>query len=247
MVEQYGKFAYIYDELMQDVDYLKWANYVEEIIIENNSECKKILELACGTGNVTIPMAQKGYNIVGVDISQDMLTIAKNKSIEKNLNLLFIEQNMVELKLKEKFDTILSMCDGMNYITDINDLIQVFQNAYDVLEDEGLFVFDISSYYKIKNILGNNTFGENLDDLSYMWENYFDEESSIINMDLTFFIKDGKYYRKEEEYHVQKAYKEKEIIEELAKIGFKEIEVYDGFTFNKSKNDSERVFFKAKK
>ncbi len=247
MTYQYREFAYVYDQLMENVDYKEWADYVEKIIIEDKGKQCNILELACGTGNVTIPIAQKGYNIIGLDISEDMLTIAKNKALEKNLNLFFIHQDMVDLYLEEKFDCILSMCDGINYIIDINDLIQVFRRVYDTLEDKGVFIFDISYYYKLKNILGNNTFGENLDDICYLWENYFDDDNSTVAMDLTFFIREGNYYRKEEEYHIQRAYKKEEIINILSKVGFKDIEVYDGFTFDPAKNESERIFFKAKK
>ena len=247
MVDQYCGFAHLYDRLMEDVDYEDWANYVEKVMVQNRNKPHKILEIACGTGNVTIPFAKKGYNILGLDISKDMLMIAKNKALENNINILFIEQDMIDLELEEKFDCILSMCDGINYIVDINDLMKVFQGVYNALEDGGVFIFDISSHYKIKNILGNNTFGENLEDLCYLWENYFDEGSNTIEMDLTFFIQDGKYYRKEEEYHVQRAYKVEEIIKILNQLDFKDIKEYDGFTFNPPKDNSERIFFVAKK
>ncbi|MBU5677028.1 class I SAM-dependent methyltransferase [Alkaliphilus sp. MSJ-5] len=247
MVDQYCGFAHLYDRLMEDVDYEDWANYVEKVMAQNRNKPHKILEIACGTGNVTIPLAKKGYNILGLDISKDMLMIAKNKALENNINILFIEQDMIDLELEEKFDCILSMCDGINYIVDINDLMKVFQGVYNALEDGGVFIFDISSHYKIKNILGNNTFGENLEDLCYLWENYFDEGSNTIEMDLTFFIQDGKYYRKEEEYHVQRAYKVEEIIKILNQLDFKDIKEYDGFTFNPPKDNSERIFFVAKK
>lgn len=247
MVDQYCGFAYLYDRLMEDVDYEDWANYVEKVMVQNRNKPQKILEIACGTGNVTIPLAKKGYNILGLDISKDMLMIAKNKALEDNINILFIEQDMIDLEVEEKFDCILSMCDGINYIVDINDLRKVFQGVYNALDDGGVFIFDISSYYKIKNILGNNTFGENLEDICYLWENYFDEGSNTIEMDLTFFIQDGKYYKKEEEYHVQRAYEVEEIIKILNQLDFKDIKVYDGFTFDSPKDDSERIFFVAKK
>lgn len=247
MHEQYGGFAYVYDRLMQDVDYEVWTDYIESIIKNNIKKTSKILELACGTGNVTIPLAKKGYDVVGVDISEDMLMIAKNKSVENNLNIFFIQQNMIDLELEQKFDCVLSMCDGINYIIDMDDLLQVFQNVYDVLEDEGIFIFDISSAYKIKNILGNNMFGENLGDICYLWENYFNEESKILEMDLTIFIQHGKYYKKEEEIHTQRAYKADEIIKLLNKLDFKDIKTYDGFTFDIHRSDSERIFFTAKK
>lgn len=247
MAEQYGGFAYVYDRLMEDVDYEGWANYVEKIMDDNMKKTNKILELACGTGNITIPLAKKGYNVVGLDISQDMLMVAKDKSIENNLKVLFIEQNMIDLELEEKFDCVLSMCDGINYIVDTEDLLEVFQRVYNTLEDGGAFIFDISSSYKLKNILGNNTFGENLDDICYLWENYFDEESNILEMDLTIFIQEGKYYRKEEEFHIQRAYDVDEIINLLNTVNFKDVKIYDGFTFNTHKNNSERIFFVAKK
>ncbi len=141
MTSQYKGFAYIYDRLMEDVDYQLWVNYIEQIINNNTNKVNKILELACGTGNITIPIAKKGYNITGVDISDDMLMIAKNKSVENNLNILFINQDMVNLQLKEKFDCVLIMCDGINYIRDEDDLLQLFQRVYNILEDDGLFIF----------------------------------------------------------------------------------------------------------
>lgn len=247
MVDQYGGFAYIYDRLMDDVDYARWANYIEKIIIDQNKKPDKILELACGTGNITIPLAHKGYNITGLDISEDMLMVAKDKALNNKKNILFIQQDMIDLQLEEKFDCILSMCDGINYIVDEEDLFQVFQRVYNNLEYGGIFIFDISSSYKIKNILGNNTFGENLDDICYLWENYFDEESNTVEMELTFFIQEGKYYRKEEEYHIQRAYEAEEIINMLDKVNFKDIKIYDEFTFDKPKSNSERIFFVAKK
>ncbi len=247
MVEQYGGFAYLYDRLMEDVDYIEWANYIEKIMIQENKKPHKILELACGTGNITIQLANKGYDVIGLDISQDMLMVAKDKSLRNNKNILFIEQDMIELELDEKFDCVLSMCDGINYIVDEDDLAQVFKNVYDALEDEGIFIFDISSHYKIKNILGNNIFGENLEDVCYLWQNYFDEDSNIIEMELTFFIQEGKYYKKEEEYHAQRAYEVDEIIHILNEQHFKDIKVYDGFNFDLPKNNSERIFFVVKK
>lgn len=247
MTSQYKGFAYVYDKLMGDVDYKAWVNYVEQIINNNTNKVNKILELACGTGNITIPLAKKGYNIVGVDISEDMLMIAKNKSMENNLNIFFIHQNMVDLELDKKFDCVLIMCDGVNYITDKDDLLKLFKKVYNILEDKGMFIFDISSAYKIKNILGNNTFGEDLDDVCYLWQNYFDEESQILEMDLTIFIKEGKCYRKEEEFHTQRAYDVGEVIKLLNKINFKCIKTYDEFNFDSHKDDSERIFFVAKR
>lgn len=247
MVEQYMGFAYVYDRLMEDVDYEEWSNYVQEMMQNNIENPKKILELACGTGNITIPLAKKGYDIIGLDISEDMLTVAKGKSIEKGLDILFIQQDMVFLEVEAKYDCILSMCDGINYIVDIEDLAQVFDGVYRALQDDGAFIFDISSHYKLKNILGTNTFGENLEDLCYLWENYFDEDTKTLEMDLTFFIKEGKHYKKEEEYHIQRAYEVDELITILKQSKFKDIKAYDAFSYNMPNEKSERIFIIAKK
>lgn len=248
-MEQYSDFAFIYDELMNDVDYNGWIKYIEEIIEKENVKVQNILELACGTGNLTIPLTKKNYDIAGIDISDQMLNVAREKAEKEGVELVLLQQDIAELDFDvTNLDCILCACDGFNYITYDDDLENVFAKSHDLLKDGGLFIFDISSHYKLSTILGNNMHGENREDISYLWQNYFDEEQNLIEMELAFFVKDanGKF-DKFEEVHQQRAYTEDEIIESLQISGFTDIKVYGDFTFEKPKKDSERIFFVCKK
>lgn len=254
-MEQYGSFAYIYDELMDDVDYGKWVEHIEEIIDYNRAEVKNILELACGTGNITLPLAEKEYDIAGIDISEEMLDVAFNKSEEMQIPLVLLEQDIVELDFDlYDLDCILCACDGFNYITSPDDLKKVFAKSYELLKKDGIMLFDISSYYKIKNILGNNFMGETRDELAYMWSNVYDDETQLIDMDLDFFVKvevddeeEDNVYERYREKHQQRAYKAEEITELLEEVGFEDIKVFGDFTMEAPKEDSERIFFSATK
>ncbi|KXZ40268.1 Ubiquinone/menaquinone biosynthesis C-methylase UbiE [Alkalithermobacter thermoalcaliphilus JW-YL-7 = DSM 7308] len=247
-MKQYEEFAFIYDELMDDVDYDGWVDYIEKIYKSENLKVNTILELACGTGNLTTRLAKRGYAIVGIDISEEMLSVAREKAEKENLDIVFLNQDMTQLDFDVyNIDCVLCGCDGFNYILDKQDLLNIFKKVKNILKDEGLFIFDISSYFKLSTILSNNTFAENRDDLAYIWENYFDEEDNILQMDLAFFVKEKNYFKRFEEVHYQRAYKNEEIIKLLKKAGFDKIKIYKDFTFSEDDESSERVFFIAKK
>ncbi|MBM7615919.1 class I SAM-dependent DNA methyltransferase [Alkaliphilus hydrothermalis] len=242
-MELYNDFAYVYDRLMEDVDYQRWVEYIEEIFRRQQVSPKKILELACGTGNITIPLADKGHEVMAIDLSQDMLMVAKDKALSKGKEILFIQQDMTELQLEGEFDTVLCMCDGINYIIGETQLLDLFKKIKNHLVEGGLFIFDISSYYKLQNTLGNHTFGENQGDLCYLWENYFDEEEDILEMNLTFFIQEKNLYKKFEEFHQQRAYTAEELLGLLKEVGFNAINYYNEFTFEEVQENSQRIFF----
>lgn len=246
-INSYNEFAAVYDFFMEDVDYRLWCQYVEEIFELYGIKPGRILDTACGTGNITIPMSISGYEMWGLDISEDMLSIADNKSRAAKQKIMFLNQNMVKMNLREKFDSVLCMCDGVNYILDKGDLESYFKKVYECLENRGIFIFDISSYYKIRYILGNNTFHEEKYNKHYIWNNNFDEEFEIVEMNLIFFIPNQDLYRKFEEHHIQKAHKKECLVELLKDAGFADIKVFDGFTFNKPDENSERIFFAARK
>jgi len=243
----YGSFAQIYDKLMDEVDYSEWANYLKKIIEKYKSNTCHILDLACGTGNLTIPLSSFGYSLWGLDISEEMLSVAESKARICGQNIKFIKQDMRYMNITTKFDVVICGCDGINYITREHELDKVFYNIYNILNPDGVFIFDISSYYKLKYILGNNSFVEEKNGIFYCWENEFDDESSTVAMRLNFFVLDGETYRRIEEIHVQKAYRTDEIRNKLSKCGFVNIEIFDEFTFTKPKDKSQRIFFVAKK
>ncbi|WP_156943656.1 class I SAM-dependent DNA methyltransferase [Alkaliphilus transvaalensis] len=247
MINQYNDFAYVYDRLMEDVDYKGWVVYLKEIFKREGIEPKKILELACGTGNITLPLSEEKVEVMAVDISQEMLMVAKDKALTLGKDILFVEQDMTQLELEGKFDVSLCMCDGINYILEEEELVTLFKKLHQHLTEEGIFVFDISSYYKLSEILGENTYGENQGDLCYLWENYFDEETNILEMNLAFFLQEEQLYRKFEEYHQQRAYHITELKSLLLMGGFKSVSVYDGFKFDLPHQESERIFFVCRK
>ncbi|NLW22682.1 MAG: class I SAM-dependent methyltransferase [Tissierellia bacterium] len=241
----YGKFAALYDELMADVDYKKWYMYIESIFDRFGKSPETVLEMACGTGNLSYYLAEAGYNLTCFDLSSEMLSIAYNKLNRfKNVNLL--NQNMVDFKINKKFDSVISICDSINYILEDEDLLDTFRNVRNHLKDDGIFLFDINSYYKLKNVIGNNTFVEDRTSLFYVWQNYFDDEENIAKFYLTFFIEDGGglYVRFDEE-HIERAYHIDEIVKILKLASFKEIYYFDAFTFNEPNDYSERINFVA--
>ncbi|MDU3828433.1 MAG: class I SAM-dependent methyltransferase, partial [Peptostreptococcus sp.] len=144
-MDQYGNFAYIYDQLMDDVDYEAWVEHIEKLIAISGANVKNILELACGTGNITLPLARKEYDIAGLDISEEMLDVAREKSELENIPLVLLQQDMTQLDFDlYDLDCILCACDGINYITDLEDVKNLFGKVYELLKKEGIFIFDIS-------------------------------------------------------------------------------------------------------
>ena len=241
----YNKFAYIYDELMDDIDYEKWYLYIKSIFDKFQKEPKMLLEMACGTGNLSYYFAKNGYDLTCFDLSNDMLSIAYNK-LKNFKKVKILNQNMVNFNINKKFDAIISICDSINYILNEEDLLKTFTNVKNHINKNGIFIFDINSYYKLSEIIGDNIFIEDRGDVFYTWENYFDEKNDIVNFFISFFIQeeDGRYFRFNEE-HFEKAYKTEKIIKLLKQSYFTEIYVFDGFTFNKAHEKSERISFVA--
>lgn len=246
-MNQYNDFAKVYDALMYDLDYDKWVSYINDIFKKSNVSPIHILETACGTGQITVRLSKLGYKMTGVDISESMLSIAEAKARVERQKIKFINQDMTRIDLNQKFDSILCMCDGVNYIIEEEELQSFFKTAFEKLEDNGIFIFDISSIYKLRSIIGNNTFYNERDGICYVWDNEFDEVNNIIDMELVIFVPEGKLFKKIEEHHIQKAYEIEYIRSQLMKSGFKYIDVYNNFNFNEISDTSDRVFFSALK
>lgn len=241
----YNEFAYIYDELMTDFNYQDWANYIFEIFNKNKINPENVLEMACGTGNLTYEFAKKGYKVTAFDLSEEMLSIAYEKLGQyKRVKLLNLD--MTSFKLSDKYQAVVSICDSINYITSEEELLEVFNNVYSHLEEDGIFIFDINSYYKLTNIIGNNTFVNDNEENFYVWENYFEENEKIVNFYLTFFVKDDSgMYERFDEHHKERAYTVFDIENNLKKAGFKDIKYYEAFSFNEVNNKTNRINFVA--
>lgn len=245
-MESYKDFAQIYDLFMNDVPYKKWVLYLKRIWNKYNFNPKLIAELGCGTGNITIQLANKNYDMIGIDISEDMLAIAKQKS--EGLNILYLSQDITQFELYGTVDCIISLCDSLNYILKTNDLFKVFKLVNNYLNPKGLFIFDINTEYKFKNILGTNTFAETKSNAAYIWENFYNKNKKINEYYLNFFIKQTQTnYKRFKEIHYERAYSINTIKKLLKKSNLKLLAVYDAFTFNKPKKDSERIYFVVQK
>ena len=246
---QYSVLSQIYDELMVNVDYDMWSEYLEYLILEQGEKPLNILELGCGSGNVTEKLLEKGYEVVGIDYSEEMLELAEEKTEEFGNNIIYIQQDLREIDFEVyEIDTVISANDTFNYITDIKDVEHIFSYLYPRIKKGGQLVFDISSEYKLEHVLGNNTYGESFDDMVYLWENFYDSEQKLVNMDINFFEKNGSTYERFSETHIQRAYSVEEIKAVLEKIGYQNIKIHADFDKAEGyKNDSQRIFFSCRK
>ena len=243
----YGEFANIYDELIyEDINYDKVCEKIIDICTENSMIFEDYLDLACGTGNVAVKVAKYFKNTYAVDLSDDMLNIAFDKFKKNKIKAKVICQDMCELSLNKTFNLITSVLDSTNYITEDEDLLQYFRNVYEHLKEDGLFIFDVNSYYKLSTVLGNNIYTYSSDEILYTWENSFEEE--VINMFLTFFVKqDNGLYEKFEEEHFERAYTEEYIEQVLEKCGFKLINKFEGYSEKEVEENSERILYVVSK
>lgn len=245
-MEAYTSFAQVYDLFMDNVPYEEWCEYIKSLLKEYKIENGLVLDLGCGTGKLTRLLEDAGYDMIGIDYSGEMLEIAREHQ-EEGSNILYLVQDMREFELYGTVRAVVSVCDSMNYITEEEDLLQVFRLVNNYLDPKGLFIFDLNTVYKYKELLGETTISENREEGSFIWDNYYEEEEQINEYDLTLFIKEkDNLYRKYEETHFQKAYTLEKVKELLEKAGMEFVAAYDAFTRDAVKEDSERIYVIAK-
>lgn len=241
----YRDFAHIYDKLINaDIDYLKWSKVILDICDEFNINKKHYLDLGCGTGNLTQKLAPYFNDVWAVDLSYDMLTEADIKLRKDGFKVKMVCQDMTELNLNRKFDLITCCLDSTNYILKKEDMIRYLKKAAYHLKENGIFIFDINSYYKLSNILGNNIYNYDDENVTYIWENCF--ENDIVEMYLTFFVREGELYRKFTEQHMERAYKDDKIRSFLNEAGLKILKVMDNYEKDTIDDSTERIVYIAK-
>ena len=204
-MEAYTGFAEVYDIFMDNVPYKEWAEYLRGILKEYGIVEGLALELGCGTGNLTMRLAEKGYDMIGVDGSAEMLQIALDKKNETGYDILYLLQDMREFELYGTVRAVVSVCDSVNYITEPEELGRVFSLVNNYLDASGIFVFDFNTEYKYREVLGNQTIAEDREESSFIWENYYDEEQRVNEYELTLFIReeDGRYGRRIFREHIR--------------------------------------------
>lgn len=241
----YEFLAEIYDDLMRDVDYSAWADYLMGLVLDQGDKPLNILELGCGTGNITTELLQRGYEVVGIDISEEMLEIAEEKTEDYGDKIILIEQDITALDFDiYEIDTILAANDTFNYILEKDKLQGLLAYLHPRLKTGGQLAFDISSKYKLARTLGGNTFGESFEDMAYLWENYYDPALEQVFMEINIFEKKGELYERLTESHTQKAYETEEIRTMLEEIGYRNVRIYSDFNRKEEiPEEAQRIFF----
>ncbi len=242
-MEAYTSFAEVYDTFMDNVPYEEWAEYLAELLREYDIEDGLVLDLGCGTGSLTEILATKGYDMIGADGSAEMLEIAMEKKAQSGHDILYLLQDMREFELYGTVRAVVSVCDCVNYITDEKELEQVFRLVNNYLDPEGIFIFDFNTEYKYKEILGEQTIAEDREDCSFIWDNYYYEDESMNEYELTLFIKeqDSNLYRKYQEMHYQKAYTLDAMRDLVEWSGLEFVTAYDAYTRKAPTETSERI------
>lgn len=189
-MDSYTSFAMVYDTFMDNIPYDQWNEYLLSLLKKYGVEDGLLLDMGCGTGNMTELLCQAGYDMIGIDYSEDMLTIAREKAQEKQLDILYLLQDMREFELYGTVKAIVSICDSVNYILEDEDLLTVFKLVNNYLDPNGIFIFDLNTVYKYEQLLGDRTIAENREECSFIWDNYYYEDEAINEYELSIFVRD---------------------------------------------------------
>lgn len=246
----YEAFAAVYDIFMEEVDYNGWVRHVLASWEKYGSGAlARAIDLGCGTGGASVPLALMGLDVIGVDLSPEMLAEADRKARQAGVSLRLVCQDMTELELGIEADCVLSLCDSLNYLTEDCQLEQAFARAAAHIRPGGLFLFDMNTEYKFREILGDNIFASSEEDAAYIWENSYDPETRINEYNVSFFIEDedSGLYERVQECHYERAYSLEEITHALEKSGLTLAAVCDDYCFVPPHEESERLFFVARR
>jgi SAM-dependent methyltransferase len=247
MSSVYHGFAYVYDKFMDNIPYEDWSIYLTSLFKKYGITSGTLAELGCGTGTMSQLMAKAGFHILGVDLSEDMLAIAAEKTAHiPEITLLL--QNMCDLDLGDSVDGVYCVCDSLNYLLYTEEILSTFKGVKAHLKNGGIFIFDLKTEFFYKEVLGDQVFCDHQENCSYTWENSYFEEDGINQYDLTLFAKvpETDLFERFCETHHQKAYSLSEIIDLLSEGGLEYVAAYDAFTQNPPNTESERIYIVAR-
>ncbi len=273
-MEMYTDFAGVYDTFMDEVPYQEWADFLEDMIrtygiskpvMERSagrddlpekesgeeallsSERNLVLDLGCGTGTLTELLAGKGFDMIGIDLSKEMLNIAMEKKERSGSNVLYLCQDMRMLDLYSTVGTVVSVCDSLNYLLEDEEVVETFSLVNRYLYPGGIFIFDFNTVYKYEHVIGDATIAENREDCSFIWENFYDPEEEINEYDLTVFVREeGDTFRRFTETHFQRGYTVEQMLALVSRAGMSVVEVLDADTGEAVTDRSQRVYVIAK-
>ena len=239
----YSSFASVYDALTVNVDYKRRAEYIAGILKEQGIEDGLLLDLACGTGSLSVEFSKMGYEVIATDASPDMLMEARDKAYDEELNIMFLCQRMEETDLYGTVRAIVCALDSINHLPDVETLNKTFSVLKNFIDDGGIMVFDVNTLYKHREVLGNNTFIYDEDSVFCAWQNRLLKDNKTVNINLDFFCKNGNMYERYNENFNEIAFTDEEIVNAVEGGGFKVVARYDDLTGDEPTDKSERIYY----
>lgn len=245
----YGVFSEFYDALTANVSYDTVSQVLSSLLTRYGKSRGLLLDLACGTGSVSVRLAKKGYEVIGVDLSPEMLSEAQNKAYSAGQNILFLCQDMTKLDLYGTVDAAVCTLDGLCHLPDEESVFAALQKVSLFMNPGGVFLFDVNSVYKHRAVLGNNTFVYDTDDVYCVWQNTLLSDGVTVQMDLDFFepVSDAGDYVRQSERFTERAYPRETLEAMLKKAGFTVLDVFDGYSEKPAHDTSERLLFAVRK
>lgn len=248
-VEAYTDFASVYDQLMDETPYGQWCNNIVQELEKYGIRDGLVLELGCGTGSLTELLAARGFDMIGVDSSDEMLNIACEKREKSGYDILYLNQDMRSFELYGTVRAVVSVCDSLNYLLEDEDLTACFRLVNNYLDPGGVFIFDFNTRYKYETVIGDSVIAENREDCSFIWENYYDPERDINEYDLTIFVRSPgeaesgrELFARFQEVHLQRGYTLEEMQRFIELAGLAFIRAYDADTLGAVTGTSERIY-----
>ncbi|MBQ9994515.1 MAG: class I SAM-dependent methyltransferase [Clostridia bacterium] len=239
----YGVFARYYDRLTSNVEYDSIAQFLSDVMKEYKPDCSLVVDLACGTGSISVKLDAMGYDVIAVDRSYDMLSIAREKPSRR---VMYLCQAMQQLDLYGTVDAVVCVLDSVNHITDERTLQKAFDRVSLFLEQDGVFIFDANTEYKHEKVLGDETFVYDMDDIYCVWQNTHGE-NGVTNVSLDFFEREGEAYYRSEESFKERAYSDAQLCGMLDAAGMKVAARYDNYTYNEPTETTQRVVYVCQK
>jgi SAM-dependent methyltransferase len=245
----YREFAYLYDTLMEDVPYDRWVDWVNSLYSQYGSGGKKLLDLACGTGELSVRLSHAGFEVSGVDLSEDMLAVAQAKAGEAGVHIPFYHQDMTQMDSLGEYDVIGIFCDSLNYLQNSGEVAKAFTGVNEHLKTGGLFLFDVHSIHKMDHVFAQSPFTFIDEEISYIWNCFPGEQLHSVEHELTFFVLDDEtgQYARVDESHFQRTYEISEYKKMLHEAGFELLGITADFEQGEPGPEAERILFAARK
>ena len=243
----YNVFARYYDALTQNVDYRKMADYLCALLEREGHEAGLTLDLACGTGSLTLELARRGFDVYGADASREMLSAAQEKAMEEDFRILFLRQKMQSLDLFGTVNTVFCSLDSINHLANEEEVRKTFGRVSLFLEPGGYFVFDMNTPYKHRCVLGDNCYVYDVDEVFCVWQNQYEDKTDRVEISLDFFEKKGTLYERSSERFHERAYPTEQVLGWLREAGLEPRLVFASGTFAAPGEPADRVTVAAKK